>query len=148
LEGIEAMETQRSKDKRNGIRVPLLSEQVSFSYDSTSEKVEIADITTEGVFVKTETLLKPRQKVTVQLTLPGDLGNIEVDASVVRINWALNKKKDKKHLGMGLRFEDVSDNIKKILDAYVVYLRNKQIITVSKRIIEEFFGSNGPKKTI
>jgi hypothetical protein len=47
---------------------------------------------------------------------------------------------------MGVRFDKLNSGTKKILDAYVVYLRNKQIINVSKRIIEEFFGSQGPKK--
>ena len=140
------METLKSKDKRNGIRVPLLSEKVMVNCDGLTRSVDIGDITTDGVFIKTNDLLEPRKKVVVQLTLPGDLGSIDVNASVVRVNWALSKKKDKNQLGMGLRFNGVAPNIKKILDAYVVYLRNKQIITVSKRIIEEFFGSDGPKR--
>jgi hypothetical protein len=84
----------------------------------------------------------------LKLNLPGDLGSLQVTASVVRVKWAATRKAGKDSLGMGVRFEEVSPNIKKILDAFVVYLRNKQIITVSKRIIEEFFGENGPKKFV
>lgn len=140
------METVAAKDKRSGIRIPLLSESVTYVHSGSEKKADITDITNEGLFIKTNEVLSPRTPVTLQVQLPGDLGNIQVSASVIRVNWTVNRKKSRDHLGMGLRFEDVPPNIKKILDAYVVYLRNKQIITVSKRIIEEFFGSDGPKK--
>jgi Tfp pilus assembly protein PilZ len=140
------MEPLKSKDKRAGIRIPLLSERLTILVDGRELEADIGDITNDGLFVKTESLLKPQTKVTLRLNLPGDLGNLQVNAQVVRVNWALNRRKGKENLGMGLRFEEVSPNIKKILEAFVVYLRNKQIITVSKRIIEEFFGNDGPKK--
>jgi c-di-GMP-binding flagellar brake protein YcgR len=141
------METS-SKEKRSEIRVPLLSEKISYFVDGREFTADIADITTDGIFLRSNEVLKPRTFVKVQLTLPGDLGVLEVAGHVVRVNWSLSKKHKKDHLGMGIRFENLSENIKKILDAYVVYLRNKQIITVSKRIIEEFFGNDGPKKFI
>ncbi|MDB5037977.1 MAG: hypothetical protein JWQ35_1505 [Bacteriovoracaceae bacterium] len=140
------METLASKDKRAGIRIPLLSESVSYIHNEVEKKADISDITNEGLFIKTSEILAPRTNLVLQVQLPGDLGSIQVNASVIRVNWAVNRKKSKENLGMGVRFENVPANIKKILDAYVVYLRNKQIITVSKRIIEEFFGSDGPKK--
>ena len=140
------MEPLKSKDKRAGIRIPLLSERAVWTVNGQEMESDIGDITNEGLFLKTEKLLTPKARVSLKLHLPGDLGALQVNASVVRVNWALSRKKGKETLGMGVRFEDVSPNIKKILDAYVVYLRNKQIITVSKRIIEEFFGENSPKK--
>lgn len=136
------------KDKRAGIRIPLLSEKVTYTYNDREYSVDVSDITNEGLFVKQKDLLPPKTFVQIKLHLPGDLGSLQIDARVIRVNWALNRKRAKEHLGMGFRFENVSPNIKKILDAYVVYLRNKQIITVSKRIIEEFFGSDGPKKIL
>ena len=81
----------------------------------------------------------------MNIQLPGDLGVLSLDGEVVRVNWAINRKKNREAMGMGVRFDNLNSGTKKILDAYVVYLRNKQIINVSKRIIEEFFGSQGPK---
>lgn len=142
------MEPLKSKDKRAGIRIPLLSERATYSLNGQDFEADIGDITNEGLFLKTEKLLSPQSKVQLKLNLPGDLGSLQVTASVVRVKWAATRKAGKDSLGMGVRFEEVSPNIKKILDAFVVYLRNKQIITVSKRIIEEFFGENGPKKFV
>lgn len=141
------MEPLKSKDKRAGIRIPLLSEKVVYFLNDQEVEADIGDITNDGLFLKTERILPPKSRVNLKLQLPGDLGALQVNAAVVRVNWAMNRKKGKESLGMGVRFDDVSPNIKKILDAFVVYLRNKQIITVSKRIIEEFFGDN-PKKLV
>jgi Tfp pilus assembly protein PilZ len=141
------MEPLRSKDKRAGIRIPLLSEKVSYFIDGVEHFADVSDITADGLFLKTEKLVSPRSDTLIQLALPGDLGNLQVNAKVVRVNWVANRKKGRDSLGMGVKFENISPNIRKIIDAYVVYLRNKQIITVSKRIIEEFFG-NDPKKIV
>lgn len=140
------MEPLKSKDKRTGIRIPLLSERAIYSVEGKDFEADIGDITNDGLFLKTDQLLTPRTRVALKLQLPGDLGTLQVTAAVVRVNWAVSRKAGKDTLGMGVRFDEVSPNIKKILDAFVVYLRNKQIITVSKRIIEEFFGNEGPKK--
>lgn len=142
------MEPMKSKDKRAGIRIPLLSERAIYTVEGADLEADLGDITNEGLFLKTDKLLSPKTKVSLKLNLPGDLGSLQVEATVVRVNWAASRKKGREHLGMGVRFDEVSPNIKKILDAFVVYLRNKQIISVSKRIIEEFFGDNGPKKFI
>jgi Tfp pilus assembly protein PilZ len=142
------MEPLKSKDKRAGIRIPLLSERVTYFVNGVEKTADITDITADGLFLKTSEILPPRTNVLLQLHLPGDLGSLQVNAQVIRVNWVQNRKKGRETLGMGVRFEDVQANIKKIIDAYVVYLRNKQIITVSKRIIEEFFGSDNPKKIV
>lgn len=142
------MEPLKSKDKRAGIRIPLLSEKVSYFIEGVEHFADVSDITADGLFLKTDKLVSPRTDTLVQLSLPGDLGNLQINAKVVRVNWMASRRKGKEHLGMGVRFENISPNIKKIIDAYVVYLRNKQIITVSKRIIEEFFGNDGPKKIV
>lgn len=129
----------RSKEKREHIRIPLLSESVLFEYESDFWNGGIVDITTKGVFVETKQALKPNTKVFLNFNLPGDLGKLNVEGYVVRSNWTVNRKKGKEKIGIGVEFRNVSEASKKILDAYVVYLRNKQIISVSKRIIEEFF---------
>ncbi|PIR21753.1 MAG: hypothetical protein COV44_11515 [Deltaproteobacteria bacterium CG11_big_fil_rev_8_21_14_0_20_45_16] len=141
------MKTLSKKDKRAGIRVPLLSEKVLFFVSTNQFDADVGDITTEGVFLKSTELLKPQTAVNIQFSLPGDLGLLSVEGKVVRVNWAINRKRGKEHLGLGIRFENLTEGTKKILDAYVVYLRNKQIISVSKRIIEEFFGANKNPKS-
>lgn len=142
------MQPINKKDKRAGIRVPLLAEKIHYSFYDEVFEADIGDITNEGVFLKTQKILKPQTPLEIQMTLPGDLGKLSVKARVVSVNWTVNRRKNKEHMGMGVQFEDVNPGAKKILEAYVVYLRNKQIISVSKRIIEEFFGSQGPKKIL
>lgn len=142
------MQPVNKKDKRAGIRVPLLAEKIHYSFYDEVFEADIGDITNEGVFLKTQKILRPQTPLEIQMTLPGDLGKLSVKARVVRVNWTVNRRKNKEHMGMGVQFEDVNPGAKKILEAYVVYLRNKQIISVSKRIIEEFFGSQGPKKIL
>ena len=127
------MEPLRSKDKRAGIRIPLLSERATYHLNGQDIDTDIGDITNEGLFLKTETLLAPQTKIQLRLTLPGDLGSLQVSGTVVRVNWAATRKKGKDHLGMGIRFDDVSPNIKKILDAFVVYLRSFK--TYHRRIL-------------
>jgi len=141
------MKTLSKKDKRAGIRVPLLSEKVLFFVSTNQFDADVGDITTDGVFLRTTELLKPQTPVNIQFSLPGDLGLLSVEGKVVRVNWAINRRRGKEHLGLGIRFENLTEGTKKILDAYVVYLRNKQIISVSKRIIEEFFGANKNPKS-
>jgi|GEM_PF-2392747 len=140
------MSTLSKKDKRSGIRIPLLAEKVSYFTEGEKFEANVGDITNEGIFLKTDQILPPRTELHIQFNLPGDLGNLNIEGTVVRVNWAVNRKKGKESLGFGVRFDNLSSGTRKILDAYVVYLRNKQIISVSKRIIEEFFGSQGPKK--
>lgn len=140
------MKTLTSKDKRNGIRIPLLSERVSFVAQGERHEADVGDITGEGAFLKCSKILAPKTAVTLNIQLPGDLGILSLDGEVVRVNWTVSRKRNKDSLGMGIRFDHLNPGTKKILDAYVVYLRNKQIINVSKRIIEEFFGSQGPGK--
>lgn len=142
------MRTVSTKEKRNGIRIPLLSERVAYFVNGDRFEADVADITNEGVFLKTDHLIKPRSPVTITIQLPGDLGTLNVDGQAVRVNWATSRRQNRDTLGLGVRFQDLNPGTKKILDAYVVYLRNKQIINVSKRIIEEFFGNQGPNKKV
>lgn len=135
------------KEKRGlDIRIPLLSEKARVVGADFDEFLEMSDVAIGGIFFKSEKLFPSGTKLEIILGLPGDLGNLMIDSKVIRIAWVKNKKRSHDHKGFAVKFEPMSPNISKIWDAYRVYLRNKQIITVSKRIIEEFFGSNGPKK--
>lgn len=142
------MRPLNNKEKRAGIRIPLLAEKISYFLGEEKKDADIGDITNEGVFLKTSHILPPRTPLNIQILLPGDLGHLNIEGTVVRVNWTVSRKKNRESMGMGVRFENLNPGTKKILDAYVVYLRNKQIINVSKRIIEEFFGSQGPKKIL
>lgn len=131
------------KEKRKTLRVPLLSEYVSLRQQeenfSFSIRAKVRDINTLGFFAETDTKLDPNLTVHCIFELPGDLGPLELTGRFVRFNWRADKKK-KTVKGVAIEFKDLSESKKKILDSFVIYLRNKQIISVSKRIIEEFFG--------
>lgn len=128
----------QEKEKRRGLRVPILSGSVDLITLDRREKCEVYDLSTTGLFLKNDKFLKPQDKALIELHLPSDLGILALNSEVVWIKWAKSKK-DTHPLGMGFRF-NTSAPQQKILDAYVNYVRNKQIIAVSKRIIEEFFG--------
>lgn len=136
-----------SKERRKKIRVPLLLETckwtpVDATFDYTSE---MANISNSGMFIKSDKLPKPSSLVMITLSLPNDLGLIAIKGKVIRLRWTKTKDIDEAK-GFGVEFTEVGTNISKILEAYVIYLRNKQIITVSKRLIQEFFGSKDPFK--
>lgn len=133
-----------SKERRSDIRVPLLSESVTLQGLHYIRNLQMLDVSAGGIFIKVEDngdLLPNKEFITILFHLPGDLGIFELYGEVCRINWAISKKsKVKVEKGMAIKFWDIPETKKKIWDSYRIYLRNKQIITVSKRIIEEFFG--------
>lgn len=136
-----------TKERRKNIRIPLLGETCTWVSGEASITSQISNISNDGMFIKSDKM--PEQKeIDIRIALPGDLGVFEVPGKVVRKQWAALKKKSTE-LGFAVKFEIVQDNHQKIMDSYCIYLRNKQIITVSKRIIEEFFSqldpSNPPK---
>ena len=130
------------KEKRNGIRVPLLNESVDCYINGLWTHNKLYDITPNGAFIESEILPAHKDIIELAFILPGELGRFHIQAEVVRINWTKNKK-NVQNKGFGVKFIK-NTNADRILDSYVTYLRNKQIITVSKRIIEEFFGPKVP----
>lgn len=129
------------KEKRKHMRFALLSEAIEFYTVDGWKTFKMDNISEAGAFLESDTYLtKHDEPRDVYLQLPGDLGKLMIQGKVNRVNWVANKKKE---LKKGFAIEFIVDNVghQKIIDAYVTYLRNKQIITVSKRIIEEFFGS-------
>lgn len=130
-----------SKERRKDIRVNIISEAISVETTEWKRTLEYTDIGKHGVFIKSTELPKSESVVLLKFQLPGQLGDLTVTGRVIRINWTVDKKRNKPHLGFAVEFLDMSDSSRRILDAFIVYMRNKQIINVSKRIIEEFFGS-------
>lgn len=128
------------KERRKSIRVPLISESCAWA-DNTGTVTEcpMTDINNNGIYLVSSKQPKPGGLIEVRFKLPGDLGIIPVPSKVIWIRWAVTKDSKFKP-GFAVEFQlDAIPNIKKILDSYCIYLRNKQIIQVSKRIIEEFF---------
>lgn len=132
-----------NKEKRNSIRQTLLSESVVLFINGRRYEYKLNDISANGIFCLTnehDFVPAPKSFVDVEFHLPGDFGLLYISGQVCRVNW--NKKKLRnKEPGFAIKYGPISEGNRKILDAYFVYLRNKQIISVSKRIIEEFFGS-------
>ena len=126
-----------SKEKRDYIRIELLSEYC----DIGDRTYRVMNIASGGVFIKVsdlDMLLKPKEFFNATFQLPGDLGFLTIPCTVTRVVWKTSKLN--KDIGFAAKFEEMSKGNQKILDAFLVYLRNKQIISVSKRIIEEFLG--------
>jgi hypothetical protein len=133
------MDDKSVKERRKDIRIELLSEHMKIN----GKLVEVKNISQSGLFfVDALESFRIADMIYIELSLPGDLGYVALDGKIVHARWA---DKDPAKRGFGVKFDNVPVNIQKIVDAYCVYLRNKQIITVSKRIIEEFFGPKTPQ---
>lgn len=129
------------KERRKSIRIPIMNTKAWLLDDS----LELIDISETGAYIASEESIGPEDKpfinyVTVKL--PGELGFLSIPCEVVRINWATTKTRKK---GYAVKFLPMNAGLQKMFDSWLVYLRNHQIISVSKRIIEEFFGQDGPK---
>ena len=130
------------KERRKHMRIPLLSESCHwFDDQGRISDNEMTDINMGGVFIKSDLIPKNSEKVIVRFTLPGDLGNLNLTGVVVWKRWAVPKE-SKLPKGFAVEFTENKISSIKILEAYCTYLRNKQIIKVSKRIVEAFFGKD------
>ena len=128
-----------NKERRSQIRIDLISEFCLWSSANASIQTEdkITNFSTKGMFIESTTQPKPKEILDIFLTLPGDLGNLSIQGTVVWKRWVVTKK-TKDPLGFAVEFIH-TQSTRPIIEALYTYLRNKQIITVSKRIIEEFF---------
>lgn len=140
LLGREEQMAKPEQERRVDIRIPILSERIEFVHDGKTFQKEIGDISKEGIFIKSEELLPPHSEIYLKIQLPGDLGFLNVPSTVRHVNWCSVKRHKNRVRGFGIHFLPTAANLKKILAAYVIYLRNKQIINVSKKILEDFFG--------
>lgn len=135
-----------NKERRKVIRVPLIKESCKWKLMDGVDVVEseMADFAKTGCFIKSAKPLAVGSYLNIHMNLPGNLGAVKIEGIVVWTRWA-KRKNDLNDLGFGVKFIDVADHIDRILDAYQTYLRNRQIIAVSKRIVEEFFDKVPPK---
>lgn len=130
------------KDKRKHWRVALLSEQIRFSTPELGEQTAyMQDISNGGMFIKMKKPLKASQTIYVHFQLPNDkVPLLVVPAKVIRTVWTKSRKRHLNNTGVGIEFQFEGEMQRRVVEAYVTFLRNKQIIAVSKRIIEEYYG--------
>jgi len=134
-----------SKEKRKAFRVPLMAEACAWVNGEDTESSQVVDISIEGAFIKSIKQPPAGALIEFKMALPSDLGFISLEGKVVWKRWAVTKK-NQLPIGFGITFINLTDKpgVVKVLDAFVNYMRNKQIIIVSKKIIEEFFNDKGP----
>ncbi len=95
---------------RHQIRIPL-----RFRSEASFRDAWTADISRGGVFVETSEAggkLKAGQTVTVELTLPGKAGTVELSGRIVHV-------RSEPPPGIGLEFGPLLPKSRKTLDAYV-----------------------------
>lgn len=127
------------KEKRNDMRLDVISGDVAkINFDIVSVK----NISPTGIYVIVDDITKYKVNtyVIVDLFLPEKLhaeyGSIPIKGKITRITWA--QLKDKK-LGLAIKFEYTDKNsMKQVVESLIHYIKNKQIVSVSKRILEEY----------
>lgn len=129
----------KSEEKRKDIRIPILNESVElFSADGVYIKGELKDISQSGAFVYIDPIFKPNTQIFFKIKLPGDLGFSTFEGNIVRVEWVKSKKK---RPGIAVEFnQNMSELVNRTFTAWITYIRNKQIISVSRKILEDFFG--------
>lgn len=129
-----------NKERRREIRIPLLNESIFWTETGNMSELntsKISDISKHGMFI--ETIRQPGigEIIDLLVKLPAELGALDLKAKVVWRRWAVTKK-DPKKLGFSVQITYDNPKYEKIMDSFLIYLRNKQIIQVSKRILEEY----------
>lgn len=133
-----------NKERRTDIRIPILNEAMAWSYEgkiAETKTCKILDISKNGVFIESKEYPELGETIEIYFQLPKDLGILTLKVKVEWRRWA-NTKKNPLPIGFGVSIIHTDAKLEKIMDSYVIYLRNKQIIQVSKKIIEEFFLKN------
>jgi Tfp pilus assembly protein PilZ len=135
-----------TKERRKDIRIPLLRESITWTrhgklFNLKTDKV--TDMSVNGMFIESEVQPDIGEVVQIFVKLPGELGALDLSAKVKWRRWATSKK-NPRPIGFGVNIGYDNPKIEKIMSSYLVYMRNKQIIEVSKRIVEEYFGRSKP----
>lgn len=126
-----------TKERRNNMRITLIEEACTWLSNEDCLTSKILNISNDGMFIKSDKMPEDKD-IEIRISLPSDLGVFSVPGRVIRRQWAAVKKRSIE-AGFAVKFEIVQKDHQKIMNSYCIYLRNKQIITVSKKIIEELF---------
>lgn len=99
-------------ERRRFARIPVCL-QVKFKSLAQLEKMmdaSIGDISQGGMFIKTDHIKPPGTKVAIELPVREDL--------VVNISGTVRsiRHQDEKPIGMGIEFENLDDNARKLID--------------------------------
>lgn len=135
-----------NKEKRKQFRVLLMEEAIGWSKESNLLNVrtcKVSNISKSGTFIECSEMPEVDEILEIYIQLPAELGMMTLKGKVAWRRWATTKK-SKLSMGFGIEFIFDSPKYEKIMESYTIYLRNKQIIVVSKKIIEEFLGTRQP----
>jgi hypothetical protein len=130
------MDSINLKERRKSIRTMTINPEC-WLCDSS---LKLIDISNTGAFIGSNETISPSDKQSVthlEIKLPGELGLFIIPCEVVRIQWIETKTRPK---GYAVKFGSSANDEKKVLEAWISFIRNNQIITVSQRIIDEYFG--------
>jgi Tfp pilus assembly protein PilZ len=126
-----------NKEKRKDIRLDLSDPCFVMIKD---ELHEVYNISKNGLFLTCDiNKFKIGEKILIEMLLPDSLGSMNIECKVIRFRWY---DKDKNKIGAGLEFINMKSKTSIIINSYVAYLRNKQIIKVARMIIKDYFGKN------
>lgn len=96
---------------REHVRVPLETD-TRMSVESTEKTKNISE---DGVFIVTKKPLKPGTMIKMKFSLPGTGNNIQTRAEVM---WIRKGKEKKGPDGMGVKFVNLSSEMKEIICSY------------------------------
>ena len=131
------------KEKRNEIRLEIITGDLA---KINLDVVSVKNISSTGIYVIVDDITKYKVNtyVIVDLFLPEKLyteyGSIPIKGKITRINWVEVKNRK---LGLAIKFEyEEKNSTKQVVESLINYIKNRQIISVSKRILEEYGKTN------
>lgn len=127
------------KEKRTHYRY-LLSDLLCVTASNRDGMFSVHDISMGGAFLlqgPSQFVYAPQVELTVRLQLPGSLHFLEIPGKVIRVRWHGMQK------GFAVQWDTMPKKLADTLNAWITYQKNMQIIKVSRKIIEDFYG--GPK---
>jgi len=130
------------KEKRKNMRLEIISGDVAMV---NMEVVTVKNLSLEGIYVHLDdiTKYKVNNYCIVDLFLPESMkdeyGAIPVKGKIIRFDW--RETKDKK-IGMAIKFEYEKERVKSVVESLICYTKNRQIVSVSKKILEKVWEKN------
>jgi hypothetical protein len=130
---------ENAKERRAFLRVPITSGFIEYYLPGHPyQRSDLINVSIEGCFIARAPTIKPKSEIIVFFRLPGNIGLLELPGEVMWLKWA-KKKDDKTPLGVGVKFS-LTEEKRLIMESFISYMRNMQIIAMSQRIVEAFWG--------
>lgn len=103
----------------------------------------LKDISLGGAYLNlgpSQRNLQPQSSIQIRFALPYGTATLTLDATVRRVKWGRSKAQpDAK--GFAVEWDNMIPAKRTLLEAYILYLRNHQIIKVAQKIIQDFYGT-------